>query len=320
MSVYQMGQYRFSGVSNCLSKIELTPTTWTSNLGNNIGEFTDYAVIPQNGDKFLKGHDYHIKANFPGDSRFDICVNLKLMSNIEGNQGLYQWVDFSEVLRNANSKPSELVVLFKPPIDGVDEVKAAVPLNYYEADSNQQMVEAYRLYRYVDLDGNVDYRYSVVLNNGESLMKKVAEFTDVFIAKHWEDSFDADYEPSPVFDISFRPIEDFTHLVFEIERTADDWNMANTEGVYGRSIDPEDVEIECYEIKNLLPNMTNDDSTPISHIGVWGRPGLLLSVNGEPIRIGPRGYYEQDSLPITSIGVVATSAADMFTIDYKYQY
>ena len=45
-----------------------------------------------------------------------------------------------------------------------------------------------------------------------------------------------------------------------------------------------------------------------------------MTINGEEIRIGPSGYYELlDIIPITSIGIVADSWDDNWTIDYTYE-
>ena len=45
-----------------------------------------------------------------------------------------------------------------------------------------------------------------------------------------------------------------------------------------------------------------------------------MIINGEEIRIGPSGYYEQDALPIDSLGVVVPDGTtnSYFYIDYEF--
>ena len=77
----------------------------------------------------------------------------------------------------------------------------------------------------------------------------------------------------------------------------------------------EDFDL-LYELENLVDQVNRDKT--LSRIGIWSHPGLIMTINGEEIRVGPSGYYELDALDIESIGIVATSWADNWTMDYQY--
>lgn len=307
MSVYQMGQYRFQG-SGCLVDLsdQVEPCEWkTTTTG---GKFTDFALQLDGG--FKKGQDYYLQVDMPGDINYDIKFNLKLVKDMQDafHTSVFQWIDAAEIPKDEEAADAELVVMFEAPFDNNKTIKAAIPIEYIEG----RAVEAYTLYT---KDG--EYYYGVTMEGSNTLVK-VENYSDMLMIPTWLDSLDIEKEPSAIFDTTFRPVEDFTHAVLEIERTGDDWNIMNDDGEYGRTIDPSKVSFKCYKINDLVDKMSS--GMPLSHIGVWGKPGLLMTVNGEPIRIGPRGFYEQDSIPITSIGVIAQNyATDMFTIDYKYQ-
>ena len=60
-------------------------------------------------------------------------------------------------------------------------------------------------------------------------------------------------------------------------------------------------------------------------IGIQTRPGTLIMVNGEPIRVGRSGIYELDSkvpivqVAITKPGMADSQTVDPFLLDYAYQ-
>ena len=102
---------------------------------------------------------------------------------------------------------------------------------------------------------------------------------------------------------------------------AEDYNIQNVGagGIeYGRKLDINKVKTTIYQVSNLVPQMNPNGK--LDKIGVWGHSGLLMVINGEEIRIGPSGYYELDSLPVSTFGVVAPTGdySNMFTVDYQY--
>lgn len=80
--------------------------------------------------------------------------------------------------------------------------------------------------------------------------------------------------------------------------------------------EPDHLDVRLYSITNLL-----EDFNPkriIKKIGVWGRPGLPLIINGSEIQIGPSGVFEFEGIDITSFGVFANGPEDKFVVDYQY--
>ena len=73
---------------------------------------------------------------------------------------------------------------------------------------------------------------------------------------------------------------------------------------------------KLYNLKNLVSSVHNGGS--LTRIGVWGHPGLTLAIDGEEIHVGASGYYEEDVLPISSLGIVANDYLDNWTLDYSY--
>ena len=76
--------------------------------------------------------------------------------------------------------------------------------------------------------------------------------------------------------------------------------------------------IKLIEIKNLLE--TSIGHSPLNKIGVQGPTGMLMIINGEPIRIGPNGIYEiNNGYKIKSFGVyLSTNNPQYFILDYQY--
>ena len=66
----------------------------------------------------------------------------------------------------------------------------------------------------------------------------------------------------------------------------------------------------------------SDNATAaLSRIGVWSHPGLVMAVNGEEIRVGPSGFYELDTVPVETLGIVAPDGdySNNWTVDYEYK-
>lgn len=74
------------------------------------------------------------------------------------------------------------------------------------------------------------------------------------------------------------------------------------------------LDIKLYKINKILPGQNET----IKKIGVWGRPGLVMAINGQRIEIGPSGVFEFEGLDITSFGVFAEGIEDKFVVDYQY--
>lgn len=78
--------------------------------------------------------------------------------------------------------------------------------------------------------------------------------------------------------------------------------------------EPDQLDLKLYQIHKILP----EQNQIIKKIGVWGRPGLAMAINGQKIEIGPSGVFEFEGLDITSFGVFAEGVEDKFVVDYQY--
>lgn len=117
---------------------------------------------------------------------------------------------------------------------------------------------------------------------------------------------------SYVYEKVFMPLKDYNRIYLELERTNNDYalNQDRNDNTYGRIINIEVVT--CAEIKNLL--LDN-----IIRLGVQGTPGLLMSINGEQIKIGNSGIFEINiDYLVSYFGVVIEENDNKFFIaDYQ---
>lgn len=78
----------------------------------------------------------------------------------------------------------------------------------------------------------------------------------------------------------FTPFATFNTLLFKMQRTAEDYVIPRYATI---------VYQELSQINNLLPSL---NVSSLYKIGVQSRPGFLMCINGEEIRIGKNGIYE----------------------------
>lgn len=308
MTQYNIGQKRFQG-SGCVEKME-THTSYksvgmsdgsdTSNLG-----FQDAVIFPDVGN-FVKGQDYYLKVRIPQDMNYDMTFNIKLMPPDDGSADTkkYQFVKRISINRGGTGTNVYNVVLYEK---SNGEVAVDFPFAYDKNKVSQQDKI------YTDID-KTKYYLGV-----DGTYVRTNKFNDIALAASWKQESSNTYG---VFEMVFRPVSDeFTSLLLEMERTAEDYNIQRSVGEnteYGRkiTITPEDVVL--HKLVNQIPEAQRTKG--LSRIGIWGHPGLMMAINGEEIRVGPSGHYEQDVINIKSLGVVAedNNWADNWTLDYEY--
>lgn len=194
--------------------------------------------------------------------------------------------------------------------------------------------------RYVDqmivLTGNT------VLNSGKSYYLKVAihripSYSQNIIISLQNSSIEGNvqtldtiYIPSgssasynnATIELVISPNGNYNQIVFTLTRSTTDQNIQNEDGTYGRKTNIEVLELA--EIYNIL-NAMNPKPEKLIKIGVQGRTGLLMSINGEGIRIGPSGIYQiNNGYKVTSMGFILQDSSssidgkDYFILDYQY--
>ena len=130
----------------------------------------------------------------------------------------------------------------------------------------------------------------------------------------------------------FSPLKDFDSIVFRIQRNVYDaikpdsnyrnWLLEQEEEEFINIFySGEDGEVS--ELNNML-NFSNSKSTKWLKFGFQSRPGVLIVVNGQPIRVGRSGIYECnngmqiESFMIASPGGTNKAKIDAFLLDYAY--
>ena len=109
--------------------------------------------------------------------------------------------------------------------------------------------------------------------------------------------------------------------------TGRSWEGNDLANYQGRVIEISACQI-C-KLNNILGN--NSIPSPLTKIGIQGPPGMLMCINGEPIRIGPSGIYEirndykitflsfiRKVYDVTVEGETLVVNPDTFIVDYQY--
>lgn len=121
------------------------------------------------------------------------------------------------------------------------------------------------------------------------------------------------------YEIAFVPNASYPYLGFILNRTRYDYldaprNIRRKQA--GDIYSADDVEIDLNEkgdlsiVNNILPRSSVDK------IGIQTRPGSLVCVNQEPIRIGRTGTWElNNGIPISFVGFAAPNGSDNKNID-----
>lgn len=122
------------------------------------------------------------------------------------------------------------------------------------------------------------------------------------------------------FEVILSPNATYDQILWELQRTALDYRILNTDGTYGRIMN---VIIESYtrlvDIITFLKS-TYSGMEYLTKIGIQGPPSLLMCINREQIRLGKTGIYEiNNGINITSVNFVPKdSPSDYFIMDFEY--
>lgn len=310
----EIGQYRYSG-SGCVRPITVTSGYRDVNMNNadssatTSTSFKDVALRPLTS--FIKDTDYYFKVAIPQDMNYSMSFNIKLLKEDSStNQLVYQFLKNVTVTQGGSGKNVYKVVLYGFPIGQSEQtVKAMIPLPYVAGQSGEKDALYYN-------EANGLY----YLCNGGLNYIQTTDINELQVSAIWKQEQGKNFG---VFELTFRPVEDgFNAILLEMVRTAEDYNTQHLgeNGIeFGRKVDASSVQITLYEITNLVK--TINVAEEFSRIGVWGHSGLVMTINGEEIKIGPSSYYELDAIPIESIGIVApdNDFTNNFTIDYAYE-
>ena len=117
-----------------------------------------------------------------------------------------------------------------------------------------------------------------------------------------------------VYDIIITPSDSYDQVVFAIDRDGQDIT-----GISRAWIPASSFNIQSFGfISNIITTLDIDNQTKLKQVGIQGRPGLQICVNGEMIRVGRTGIYEiNHGIDITFIGFIPEET-DHFIMDYQY--
>ena len=297
---YQMGQLRYSGSETSKNGASLGYYT-ASTTESEMVSFKDVFITTT----LVKGQPYFLSIPIPQDLNYDMTFAVKLFNTTSNS---YQYLKSFTVNRGGDGTNTKLITLYE---DLKGETKVAFPLDYHATDAGDMSKI------YVDTTGATDKYY---LYNGSSY-EATTRVNPVNLSQSWLES---SFTGFVTLEALFTPVEDgFSGILLEMSRIPEDYNIVSGTD-YGRVVDIAKIrsKVDTSEVDGIVKCLTdlvpNTGAASLSRIGVWGRPGLPLSVNGEEIHVGPSGYYEQDVVPVTSFGVVSTSINDNWTMDYMY--
>lgn len=123
--------------------------------------------------------------------------------------------------------------------------------------------------------------------------------------------------PQASFETIFTPNDTYTYLGFVLSRTQYDYLGSSPRDDIRGNIDFSTNGDIC-TVNNILPRESVDK------IGIQSRPGSLICVNREAMRIGRSGTFEiNNGVPITFVGFVAPNGSsatnvDKFIFDYAW--
>lgn len=122
---------------------------------------------------------------------------------------------------------------------------------------------------------------------------------------------------SLIKDFVIAPNTTYDQIRISLERSASDYDIINEDGTYGRIISVQGKRVD--EIINVIDNYISGIKK-LKQIGVQGRPGLQMCIDGESIKIGRTGIYEiNHEISIKFLGFIITpDENNYFILDYQY--
>ncbi len=296
-----VGQY-CPNRTTCLTKAEKVSSCYVSKDG-----YSELVFCTEDFPVFEAGKDYYLRVSLKRDVLSDIDIDLTLRK--AGTNGFDEDLSYQllseeklEQKEEGDSERVRQIVMYDFKEGG--EYSDPFVAFYCESRESAKAGDVY----------SVGGEYYVKGDDGDSDTKITGRETVQYVTLF---SDKTDNSGTASFDLAFRPlVENFDRICAEIGRSSVDEQVVNSDGTKGRKLEP--VSQEMYVINDLVEDMKQKATSPLSsitQIGVWGRPGLLMCINGEPVRVGPSGHYEQNAVTITSFGV-APEENDFFTVDY----
>lgn len=116
--------------------------------------------------------------------------------------------------------------------------------------------------------------------------------------------------PTQTVELVFTPYKTAQFLVFQLRRVAYDYTIAPRIVTIKTELENRDIAT----VNNILPR------SAVNKIGIQSRPGSLVVINKEPMRIGRSGTLEiNNGISVYSVSMVAPlNQVNEFILDYTY--
>ena len=346
---YGMGQIRYNGNPDSY-KVNLQLSAHAietqSILGNKSYQDIVFYRNPDDGGltTFSTDKSYYLRIGIPQNLSYIMTFDLKLLKGSLSNNDIfsfdnrsqYQEINRFQVDREerATNTVSRIVlypeVIFNENGEGSQSRDGKVLVQIANEKESKDVPKGELYY----LSANDNY-YIRNINGGGILVNDVLPYNndyqlelknDILLNHSW---IEGQTTNKKYFDFVFSNKvsgESFNSILLELNRSSYDDDIQWKDGTKtynGLHLNPNDIDVTCYQIINMLDNSTfgtnNPKITSFNNIGVWSHPDAIMAINGEEIRIGQSGYYELNDFNITNFGMVVEDARDKFSLDYQYK-
>lgn len=335
---YGMGQLRY--VSNSSYMIDChfstepikTSVTATSDSDSEVGSefYQDIYLSGGSNFNFAAGVPYLLHLDIPKNLSYDCIYQIKMItapdSVIDNTSLTYQMIKYITVPKMVGIGNTSRIILYPtkdeagatPGVNkkGTYYTKIAIAKTLNDNPMKNDVIFDEPTGKYYIYDGSKDSAEQPIIGKSVEIINK----NDSIMEHTWAT---ADIKTEAVgFDIIFTPRSSnvtYNGILVQMQRSALDYDIYS-DGVYGRKIDistDSNWNASVYQLVNLIGNTSVP--TPLTNIGVYSHPNLLMAINGEEIRVGQSGYYELNDFEITSLAIAASDDNDKFTIDYQYK-
>ena len=319
---YNMGQIRWQKeLSLYREDLEFSAhSIETISLGDK--KYLDLVFHPNSLITFSQDESYYLKLDIPRNLSFDMTFDLKMLeaSMINNNPESFSISD-----RNQYQEIKRFVVARQ--VSNISEYSRVVL--YPSGGQNKDGTPVVTIAKEPsDTLNNGDVYYDS--SKEKYFIKKPNEDieiwykNDVLLNHTWKADRQTEDKASVEFVFSNKVAgKSFNCLLLELNRNSNDDDISHgTGGQYsGLYVNPDQVGVTCYRLKNMIDIAKNENNTikAFNNIGVWSHPDAIMAINGEEIRVGQSGYYELNDFDITNFGMVIRDSTDKFSLDYQYK-
>ena len=346
---YGMGQYRYTRSFDYISQIleankdvNSDSINYYQNTSTN-SQYQDIVItLPSfsNTPLVQYGETYYMRLTIPQNYEYTTTLDLKLCpySSTTNEIDVERYQHIKRLIIPPIPRGGDLysdVLLYEIPDDS-GKIAAAViddAHDYYDNAVTTKIYNHGEVYKETDSSSSSSTGYKYVYGIGNNNVVDIPKNSLYKLLKSWilSDKNDVTITYEFAFSPKYNLSEGYSFLFLETNRE-NAWSqniqfIGDDEQTYfGTFIDKDAVKIELYKVANLLERGSNgysqiqSGSNTLNHIGVWGHPEQIITINGEEIKIGQSGFYELDDFTISSLGMVVYDRdVDRFTIDYEYK-